>query len=341
MTLPQNFIARSKLKNLSSVVMTIWLMSTPLALKGIDIDYSVVSVPEESGLELTKITGKSDYVCMPQVIRRGQKLDWFSNRVLALIPGKEEIAYLSFRNNATNIFIKDLLKQGGSRQRTNRTGVIDFSFSPNGKDLYFSETRGNTTSIFQTNATNGFVCRQITSGANDYSPVVDKQGKQVFFTRTENNGFGVWSYNLADKFLASYAQGLNPYPVLRSGETSLVVSRPSATGQSEIWKFNYETGVEECLISDPAQSFTSPIVSPDGEWILFVGSSFLQGPGFVYPNTDLYVCRIDGTDLRQLTHHAADDISPVWSNDGHYIYFVSQRGDAEGTANIWRMTFRQ
>ena len=109
------------------------------------IDYSVVSVPEESGLELTKITNKGDYVCLPQVVRRGQEINWFSNRVLAPLPKSEEIAYLSFRNNATNIFIKDLLKQGGSRQRTNRTGVIDFSFSSDGKDLYFAETRGNTT----------------------------------------------------------------------------------------------------------------------------------------------------------------------------------------------------
>lgn len=305
------------------------------------IDYSVVSVPEESGLELTKITNKGDYVCLPQVVRRGQEINWFSNRVLAPLPKSEEIAYLSFRNNATNIFIKDLLKQGGSRQRTNRTGVIDFSFSSDGKDLYFAETRGNTTSIFRTDAKNGYVCRQITSGANDYSPIVDPRGKQVFFTRTENNGCGIWSYNLADNFLASYSQGLNPYPVLRPGETSLVVSRSSATGQSEIWKINYETGVEECLVSDPDRSFTSPVVSPDGQWMLFVGSSLLQGPGFVYPNTDLFVCRLDGTDLRQLTHHAADDLSPVWSNDGKHIYFVSQRGDAEGTANIWRMAFRQ
>lgn len=144
------------------------------------IDYSVVSVPEESGLELTKITNKGDYVCLPQVVRRGQGISWFSNRVLAPLPKSEEIAYLSFRNNATNIFIKDLLKQGGSRQRTNRTGVIDFSFSSDGKDLYFAETRGNTTSIFRTDAKTAMCADRLppaqtttprlsTHGANRYS----------------------------------------------------------------------------------------------------------------------------------------------------------------------------
>lgn len=58
-----------------------------------------------------------------------------------------------------------------------------------------------------------------------------------------------------------------------------------------------------------------------------------------YWNTDIYVARTDGTDLSQLTFHAADELSPVWSKDGQYIYFISQRGSSTGTANIWRMTF--
>jgi len=325
--------------NLKTAISALVIAAICQSLQAQTIDYSVVAVPEETGLALTKMTNNSDAVCLPQVIRNGQNITWFSNRVLAPLPKSEEIAYLSFRNNATNIFIKDLTKQGGSRQRTNRTGIIDFSFSPDGKDLYFSENRGNTTSIFRTDASTGYVCRQITSGANDYSPVMVPEAKQVFFTRAENNGCSIWSYSLKDNFLASYTQGLNPTPVLRPSETSLMITRSSANGKSEIWKINYVDGVEECIISDPNQSFTSPVVSPDGQWMLCVGSTLLQGPGFVYPNTDIYACRLDGTDIRQLTFHAADDLSPVWSNDGQYIYFISQRGDADGTANIWRMAF--
>ena len=301
------------------------------------VDFSVVSVPEETGTEIRKITTTSDYVCMPEVRRNGNAIDWFTNRVLAPLTNGTEIGYLSFRNNTTNIFIKDLFKQGGSRQRTNRAGVIDFTFSPDGKSLYFSEVRGKNTQIFRTDAANGYICRQITSAAKDYSPVEVPGTGQIFFARLENNGCGIWSYSLKDNFLSSYTSGQNPTPV--PGEKAIVISRASAMGRSEIWKVNYETGVEECIVSDPERSFTTPMVSPDGQWVVFVGSSFLDGPGFVYPNTDIYVCRLDGTDMRQLTHHAADDISPVWSIDGGYIYFVSQRGDADATANIWRMKF--
>ena len=102
---------------------------------------------------------------------------------------------------------------------------------------------------------------------------------------------------------------------------------------------NYDNGVEECIVADINHSFTTPSISPDGQWILFVGSGIIDAGDFIYRNTDIYVCKTDGTELTQLTYHAADDISPVWSRDGKFIYFISQRGSSTGTANIWRMNF--
>lgn len=323
---------------LRSILGCLTIIVATQAVEAQKVDYSVVSVPEESGLELTKISKNSDNVCMPAIQRGSNSIQWFSNRVLAMVPGSEEIAYLSARNNATNIFIKDANHQGASRQRTSRTGVIDFSFSPDGKYLYFSEKRAGQNQLFRTDASTGFVCRQITGDAQDYSPAVDKTGEQVFFARAEKNGTSIWSYNLKNNFLSSYTTGYNPAP---AGKNTIIVARDGGDGRSEIWKINYATGEEECIVSDAVRSFTSPTLSPDGRWLLFVGSTGIQGDNFTYLNTDIYACRPDGTDLRQLTHHAADDLSPVWSNDGHHIYFVSQRGDADAVANIWRMSFHE
>lgn len=236
------------------------LLTGATGAKAQNVDYSVVSVPEETGMEFMKVTKSSDYVCMPIVRRGNGRIDWLSNRILGISPDGTSIAYLSFRNNTTNIFIKELGKQGSSTQRTNRSNVLDFSYSPDGKYICFSETRGNTNQIFQTDARNGYVCRQITTGDQDYSPVWSWNMQLLFFVRTEANGASVWSHNTANNFLSSYTAGM-------------------------------------------------------------------------------YVCRTDGTGFSQLTYHAADDLSPAWSADGKHIYFISQRGDAEGTANIWRMKF--
>ena len=304
------------------------------------VDYSVVSVPEESGTEFLQVSTAADYVCMPQVKRgSGGRIDWLSNRVLDTSVDGQSIAYLSLRGNTTNIFIKDLSRQGSSTQRTNRQGVWDFAYSPDGNSICFSEARGTTNQIFLTDARTGYVCRQITQGSNDYSPVFSPDMKSIFFARLENRGVSIWNYNIENNFLSSFTNGMNPCP-LPGDEKSFFCTRTNTSGRSEIWKVNYESGVEECIVSDPQRSFTSPSLSPDGQWILFVGDSKIQGNGFIYANTDLFVARVDGTGFAQLTYHAADDLSPVWSRDGQFIYFLSQRGNAEGICNIWRMNFQ-
>ena len=72
------------------------------------VDYSVVSVPEESGTEFKKITSDNDFVSMPDVRRSGRGVNWMSNRCLGLTVDGEKLAFLSKRDNATNIFLKSV-----------------------------------------------------------------------------------------------------------------------------------------------------------------------------------------------------------------------------------------
>lgn len=312
-------------------------MACPMIIQAQTVDYSVVQVNEESGINFTQMTSDNDYVCMPLVKRSGKSVNWLSNRIIDISKDNTQLAYLSARNNTTNIFIKDIDKQGSSVQRTNRQGVLDFCYSPDGKNIVFSETSGKLNQIFQTSATSGYVCRQITSGNKDYSPIYSNDMKNIFFARLENNGASIWSYNIGNNFLSSYTKGLNPATL--ADANSLLCTRFNAEGRGEIWRVNYQTGIEECIASDPVRSFTTPSLSPLGNWILFVGSSILTSGTMSYANTDLFACHTDGTHIVQLTYHAADDLSPVWSRDGKSIYFISQRGSATGTANVWRMDF--
>ncbi len=208
--------------------------------------------------------------------------------------------------------------------------------SPDGKQICFSEKVGKMTRIFTTDANKGYVCRQIISDL-DFTPSYSFDMTKIFFARQEAKALSIWSYNMNENYLSNITKGMNPCPL--KDENALLCVRPSGDGRNEIWKVNYETGVEECLVSDNNSSFTTPLISPDGKWILLVGSSRIDTENFSYWNTNIYVCKIDGTDLTQLTYHAADDISPVWSVDGQCIYFISQRGTPTGTANIWRMNF--
>ena len=301
-----------------------------------NVDYTVISVNEESGREFTKITSEGDYVCMPEVRRAYDRVSWFTNRIISLSPDGKGIAFLSYRNNTSNIFVKSLDRQGSSIQRTNRQMVLDFSYSPDGSTLCFSEQKGDFSQIFVTNATSGYVCRQITNGANDFSPVYSNDMSNIFFARQEVNGYSIWSYDTKNNFLSNYSAGMNP--CLIPGTKSLLCTRVGGDGKSEIWRIDFEKGVDECIVSGNG-SFSTPSLSPDGEWIVFTGESAIPYKRDYYHNTDIYACRADGTQLTQLTFHACEDLCPIWSEDGKYIYFISQRGDTNGAANIWKMNF--
>ncbi|MEZ6133890.1 MAG: S41 family peptidase [Pirellulaceae bacterium] len=66
----------------------------------------------------------------------------------------------------------------------------------------------------------------------------------------------------------------------------------------------------------------TPAVSPDGSLIAF---SWLD---------EIWSAKLDGTDLRRLTHHAASDSQPIFSPDGSQIAFISDR---TGSSQIFIM----
>ena len=63
--------------------------------------------------------------------------------------------------------------------------------------------------------------------------------------------------------------------------------------------------------------------SPDGHQLAFATKRVRQ-------ERDIYIVNVDGTDMRQLTHHRAEDRYPAWSPDGQKIVFVSHRNVVGG-----------
>ena len=71
-----NHMTKTKIRFLFASIMLASLSANA------QVDYSVVSVNEESGTDFTRITSDNDYVCMPIVKRRGAKVDWLSNKII-------------------------------------------------------------------------------------------------------------------------------------------------------------------------------------------------------------------------------------------------------------------
>lgn len=103
-----------------------------------------------------------------------------------------------------------------------------------------------------------------------------------------------------------------------------------ATGadRSGLYVYDLTTGVSSRLIRLAGLSqrgfFSPPVWSPDGTRLVLAAVT-----GY---DVDIYLMNADGTALQNLTNHGAYDVWPVWSPDGRYLAFVSDRA----SCTSWR-----
>ena len=302
------------------------------------IDYSRIFVPEEGGSVFTKITNeKQETLSTPNVrIDDNGRMRWWNNPSFAISKDGTKIAYNVFKNDRRNIFVRELNKMGGATQRTFRNRVNDVCFSPDAKTICFTQVEDKGSYIFLTDAQQGAVVQQVsTPGVEDYGPCYSLDGKQILFSRRDGDNYFIWSYDINSNIFRNYCYGIAPQPI---NDEEFVCVRVNSNDNFEIWRINFVKGTESVILSQDERSFSTASVSPDGKWILCVSSSMPDGQKS--QNLDIYVVRIDGSQLTQLTYHRGNDCSPVWSSDGKKIYFLSQRGTENGEYNIWSMDFK-
>jgi Tol biopolymer transport system component len=99
----------------------------------------------------------------------------------------------------------------------------------------------------------------------------------------------------------------------------------SYAGGSTIWTVDIESGRRQKL-SD--QDGTQPSWSPHDRRIAFWGVDPAT------QNRDIWTVPVGGGAAVRVTNDPATDATPVWSSDGRYLYFSSNRG---GTTNLWRV----
>ena len=79
--------------------------------------------------------------------------------------------------------VKSAKKGGASVQRTFRTTVEDFTWSPDGTTLCFTEVRNGHHGIYLVNADQGSVVKQISGGTdNDFGGIISADGNTIFST---------------------------------------------------------------------------------------------------------------------------------------------------------------
>ncbi|NVK27807.1 MAG: PD40 domain-containing protein [Flavobacteriia bacterium] len=306
------------------------------------VDYRSLTVPEEGGIRFTKFTEENEAIVGPYISSSQGVITWYTPGMIAVSPDGEKVAYVAERDGKRNIFIKNT---GGGRttiQRTFRNNVLDMAYSPDGEYIIFTEEQNNDYNILQIRANQGAAIQQISATSyRESSPVYSPDGELIFYTQGEyvsslnDYRYYIWSINRATSLKTQYSEGFNPSLTKKKSNVIAVCRNNRETGRGEIYTIDLVSGQETLILSDPEVGYSSPNLSPDGTTLAVVGTTVATESR--KENLDIYTVKMDGTNVTQVTFHPGHDVSPIWSPDGSELYFLAQRGNADGSWDVWKM----
>jgi Tol biopolymer transport system component len=216
-------------------------------------------------------------------------------------------------------------------QQTNQQGVESFpALSPDGKSLAFvSRASGNDDIYLQRVGGQNPIDLTKDSTEGDTQPAFSPDGSTIAF-RSDRGGGGIFVMGATGESVRRLSDfGFNPAwspdgkQVVVSTES---VAQPLArTGLGELWTIDAGTGQKRKIFSGDA---VQPSWSPHGERIAF----------WAIPRTtsqrDIWTIPANGGTPVPVTHDPFVDWNPLWSADGKFVYFASDRG---GSMNLWRV----
>lgn len=165
------------------------------------------------------------------------------------------------------------------------------------------------------------------SPVDDSEPAFSPDGNFIAF-RSERDGGGLYVMGATGESPRRITD-FGHYPSWSPDGAGLLFStEPVKTptlgpNKSQIWTVDLESGATRLVLEEPA---AHPVWSPRGLRIAYWA---VRGG-----RRDLWTILPDGSDPQAVTDDDATDWRPLWTADGAYLYFVSDRG---GVDNIWRI----
>jgi Tol biopolymer transport system component len=221
--------------------------------------------------------------------------------------------------------------QSTFRQLTNFAGEeLQPSISPDGDTLAYVSSEAGDANIYLLRV-GGQNPINLTEGSrdDDYQPAFSPDGELIAF-RSEREGGGIFLMGATGESARrlsdfGYSPSWSP-----DGKQIVVCSEKNLDPwnrfpPSSLWLIEVATGQRRKIHDGDA---VQPQWSPNGNRIAFWGLPRLSG------ERDIGSIAAAGGDLQWVTTDPAFDWNPVWSADGSYLYFASDRG---GSMNLWRV----
>ena len=214
---------------------------------------------------------------------------------------------------------------------TDQAGLESFpSLAPDGKSIvYASAASGNLDLYLQRVEGRNTTNLTADSPADDTQPAFSPDGTRIAF-RSERGGGGIFVMGATGEAVRRLSDvGYNPSWsadgrfIVCAQET---IERPTSrySNASALWVIDVSTGERRQITAGDA---VQPSWSPHGHRIAYWAAD-------ASGQRDLWTMPAQGGAPVALTNDRFVDWSPIWSPDGHYLFFSSDRG---GSMNLWRV----
>jgi eukaryotic-like serine/threonine-protein kinase len=222
---------------------------------------------------------------------------------------------------------------------TNQAGIADFpSFAPEGKTfVYVSKASGNADIYSKRVDGRNAINLTKDSHADNTQPAFSPDGSEIAF-RSERDGGGIFIMGATGESVRRLTDfGFNPTWSPDGSEiavsTESTALQPQARpGSAVIDVIDARTGAKREIV-DLAHDGVQPNWSPHGDRIAYWSITGGGGQRDLF-TVDPHAATPSQTIVR-VTNDPALDWNPVWSPDGKYLYFGSDR---DGTMNLWRIS---
>ncbi len=184
-------------------------------------------------------------------------------------PDGRKLAYVSFENNRSQVFVQ-VLKTGARQRVSARPGVNSApSWSPDGRQLALSLSKGDgNLDVYTLVLANQVLTRLTNWSSIETEPVWSADGNSIYFTSDRSGGPQVYKVNTA---------GGSPQRVTFEGNYN---ARPRlAPDESKIAVVHNDRGNYRIAVVDPVRAYTqvltegrldeSPSFAPNGETIIY------------------------------------------------------------------------
>jgi Tol biopolymer transport system component len=220
-------------------------------------------------------------------------------------------------NAGSSLYIINPDGTGFAPLKSSPLGDYDPAFHPTENIIAFTTIRDhNRPQIWLLNLDTNEAKNISDNPVNDFQPAWSPDGSYIVFSSTRLGPTALWVME---------ADGTNQSEFSRSDKQTDVDAawsldnelifftqyKPSGLGRPRVfaapWKNGDpgERGRNEFQVLDTDAGMKEAVFSPDGLWVAFTSNP--EGA-----NHDIYIMRVNGTDLRQITTDEALDFDPAW-----------------------------